>query len=44
MRDERLSDITGIPGAVFARASGFTGGSKTHEGVLRMAEKALDKV
>jgi len=42
MRDEQLSDITGIGGAVFVHASGFIGGNKTYEGVLRMAEKALD--
>ena len=44
MRDEQLSEITGVPGAVFVHASGFIGGNKTHDGVLRMAEKALDMV
>ena len=44
MRDEQLSDITGVPEAVFVHANGFIGGNKTRDGVLRMAEKALDMV
>ena len=40
-RDEVLSNITGIDGCVFVHASGFIGGNKTKEGVIKMAEKAL---
>ena len=28
MKDEQLSDITGVPGAVFVHASGFIGGRR----------------
>ncbi|WVR06402.1 hypothetical protein IAU60_003433 [Kwoniella sp. DSM 27419] len=41
MRDEKLSEISGIPGGTFVHASGFTGGNETYEGVLEMARKAL---
>ena len=41
MRDEELSELTGIPDCVFVHASGFIGGNKTYEGVLEMARKAL---
>lgn len=42
VRDEKLSEISGIDGGVFVHASGFIGGNKTYEGALKMAEKALD--
>ncbi|KAF8474933.1 metal-dependent protein hydrolase [Kalaharituber pfeilii] len=42
VRDDKLSELTGIPGGVFVHASGFIGGNKTYEGVLEMAKKALD--
>ena len=41
MRDDTLSKITEIDGGVFVHASGFIGGNKTYEGVLKMAQKAL---
>ncbi|WVQ80700.1 hypothetical protein IAT38_002805 [Cryptococcus sp. DSM 104549] len=41
MRDEKLSEVSGIPGGVFCHASGFIGGNETFEGVLAMAKKAL---
>lgn len=41
VRDDKLSDVTGIPGGVFVHASGFIGGNKTKEGALAMARKAL---
>lgn len=41
IRDEALSELTGIPGGVFVHASGFIGGNKTYEGALEMAQKAL---
>lgn len=41
VRDDQLSEVTGIPGGVFVHASGFIGGNKTQEGALAMARKAL---
>lgn len=41
VRDDALSTLTGIPGCVFVHASGFIGGTKTKEGALEMARKAL---
>lgn len=41
-RDEKLDEITGIPGGVFVHAAGFIGGNKTFEGALAMAKKALE--
>jgi uncharacterized UPF0160 family protein len=41
VRDEQLSEISGIPGCIFAHASGFIGGNKTKEGALEMARKGL---
>ncbi|ORY64927.1 putative UPF0160 protein C27H6.8 [Pseudomassariella vexata] len=41
-RDDKLDEITGIPGGVFVHAAGFIGGNKTFEGAKAMAVKALD--
>ncbi|KAF8865017.1 metal-dependent protein hydrolase [Acephala macrosclerotiorum] len=41
-RDEKLDEISGIPGGVFVHASGFIGGNKTFDGAKAMAIKALD--
>lgn len=41
LRDEQLSEISGIPGCVFVHASGFIGGNITYEGVLEMAKRSL---
>jgi len=41
VRDEELAGVSGIEGATFVHASGFIGGNKTKEGVLKMAEIAL---
>ncbi|KAI8904166.1 metal-dependent protein hydrolase [Powellomyces hirtus] len=41
IRDQALSDMTGIPGGVFVHASGFIGGNQTKEGAMKMAQKAL---
>ncbi|KAJ3179021.1 hypothetical protein HDU85_004976 [Gaertneriomyces sp. JEL0708] len=41
VRDQALSDLTGIPGGVFVHASGFIGGNASKEGALEMAKKAL---
>ena len=42
VRDEDLSNVTGIPGCVFVHASGFIGGNATFEVVLEMAKKAVE--
>ncbi|PWW78956.1 metal-dependent protein hydrolase [Tuber magnatum] len=42
MRDDVLSEVSGIPGGVFVHASGFIGGNKTFEGILEMAKKSLE--
>ena len=41
LRDEQLSELTGIAGCVFVHTSGFIGGNRTHEGALKMAMHAL---
>ncbi|XP_077978339.1 MYG1 exonuclease-like [Glandiceps talaboti] len=43
VRDDELSELSGIPGCIFVHASGFIGGNKTKEGVLAMAKKTLEK-
>lgn len=43
VRDEQLSELTGIDGCIFVHAAGFIGGAKTFEGVLEMAKKALEE-
>lgn len=41
MRDDELTQLSGIPGCVFVHASGFIGGNKTYDGALEMAQKSL---
>merc|ERR1712107_617101 len=41
IRDEQLSELSGIPQCVFVHQSGFIGGNHTREGALRMAMQAL---
>ncbi|XP_028577359.2 MYG1 exonuclease [Podarcis muralis] len=41
LRDEELSQASGIPGCVFVHSSGFIGGNHTKEGALEMARKTL---
>jgi len=41
LRDQDLSDKSGIKDCIFAHASGFIGGNKTKEGALEMAVKSL---
>jgi len=41
LRDEKLSEVSGIDGGIFVHASGFIGGNKTRKGALEMAKKAL---
>ncbi|KAI0639378.1 GAMM1 protein [Trametes polyzona] len=42
VRDEALSQLSGVEGCIFVHASGFIGGNKTKEGVLRLANLALN--
>lgn len=42
VRDEALSELTGVDGCVFVHAAGFIGGCKTKEGVLSLAKMAVD--
>lgn len=41
VRDETLSEQSGISGCVFVHANGFIGGNKTYEGALKMATESL---
>ncbi|CAA2956529.1 Hypothetical predicted protein [Olea europaea subsp. europaea] len=41
LRDDELSQASGIPGGIFVHMSGFIGGNKTFEGALAMAKAAL---
>ncbi|XP_067939504.1 MYG1 exonuclease-like isoform X1 [Watersipora subatra] len=41
VRDNELSELTGIPGCVFVHANGFIGGNETYQGVLKMATESL---
>jgi len=41
LRDDALSEASGIEGGVFVHMGGFIGGNKTYEGALAMAKKAL---
>mmetsp|Transcript_23127 Transcript_23127/g.30047 ORF Transcript_23127/g.30047 Transcript_23127/m.30047 type:complete len:415 (-) Transcript_23127:200-1444(-) len=42
LRDDDLSEKSGIQGGVFVHASGFIGGNVSEEGVLLMAKKSLE--
>ncbi|WFD00300.1 hypothetical protein MYAM1_003048 [Malassezia yamatoensis] len=41
LRDEQLSEVSGIPECVFVHQSGFIGAHATKQGALEMATKAL---
>lgn len=41
MRDDALSELSGVPDCVFVHAGGFIGGNKTKEGALEMARRTL---
>ncbi|KAI5961209.1 uncharacterized protein KGF55_004134 [Candida pseudojiufengensis] len=43
LRDEELSNKSGIEGCIFVHAAGFIGGAKTEEGVLKLAKLSLQK-
>ncbi|KAK5104855.1 hypothetical protein LTR62_002772 [Meristemomyces frigidus] len=42
VRDQELSEVSGVPGCVFVHASGFIGGNATYEGAMEMARKAAE--
>uniref|UniRef100_A0A8C6T5U7 Chromosome 12 open reading frame 10 n=1 Tax=Neogobius melanostomus TaxID=47308 RepID=A0A8C6T5U7_9GOBI len=41
IRDEALSELSGIKECIFVHAAGFIGGNKTQEGALEMARRTL---
>lgn len=41
IRDQALSDLTGIPGCIFVHQSGFIGGNATKQGAIQMALDGL---
>lgn len=41
VRDDALSQVSGVDGCIFVHASGFIGGNKTQAGALEMARLAL---
>jgi len=43
VRDSALDEVSGISGCTFVHSGGFIGGNKTREGVLAMAEAALQQ-
>ena len=42
LRDNELSEKSGIPGCIFVHATGFIGGNSTYDGVLAMARRTLE--
>jgi uncharacterized UPF0160 family protein len=42
LRDDALTDKTGVPDCVFIHAAGFIGGAKTQDSALKLAKLALD--
>ncbi|EFC40750.1 metal binding protein [Naegleria gruberi] len=42
IRDEELSQKSGIPGCIFVHASGFIGGAKSYESALQLAKLSLE--
>lgn len=43
IRDDELSKLTGVEGCIFVHASGFIGGAKTYEAVMKLATLALEQ-
>lgn len=43
VRDSALDEVSGISGCTFVHSGGFIGGNKTREGVLAMADAALQQ-
>jgi len=44
VRDQALSDLSGIKGCIFVHASGFIGGCDSYEGALKMAQMSIEGV
>uniref|UniRef100_T1KBZ1 Uncharacterized protein n=1 Tax=Tetranychus urticae TaxID=32264 RepID=T1KBZ1_TETUR len=42
LRDEKLSQVSGIPDCIFVHATGLIGGARTREACVAMAVKTLD--
>lgn len=42
VRDDALSQLTGVDGCIFVHAAGFIGGAETKDAVLQLAKLALD--
>lgn len=42
LRDDELSTISEVQGCIFCHSTGFIGGNQSREGVIKMAEKALE--
>jgi len=43
LRDAELEGVSGVEGTIFVHASGFIGGCKTKEGIMKMAEISLNQ-
>lgn len=41
LENDKLSDVTGIPGCIFVHMSGFIGGNRRYDGALAMARASL---
>ncbi|KAK0506106.1 metal-dependent protein hydrolase [Armillaria luteobubalina] len=41
LRDDELTNVSGVQGGIFVHASGFIGGNHTKEGALKLAQLAL---
>lgn len=41
LRDDALSEKTGVPGCIFIHAAGFIGGAQTKDAVIKLAKMAL---
>ncbi|KAK0233212.1 metal-dependent protein hydrolase [Armillaria fumosa] len=41
LRDDELTNVSGVQGGIFVHASGFIGGNQTKEGALKLAQLAL---
>lgn len=42
LRDEQLSQVSGIPGCIFVHATGFIGGGNSKETCIALAEKTMN--
>jgi uncharacterized UPF0160 family protein len=42
LRDQELSEKSGVENCIFVHSNGFIGGNKTYEGALRMLQKSLN--